>query len=736
MERARRTAVDAAISAVVGSARNSHERERKGLRKLIKREPRAPDNRYGVRYAAKGDSRRDIAAGSRTGEQGPAGRSSIDIESTPKTERLIECHPIVIPFNISQEALLEEMLKVLLSQYVVLRLRVYSLPYAAWLASRPRARRRLNHMFRSVIDRTKWWRDRLFYALNQSQVMSQRREVIVSGWLQNVRKKQGTLLRKKKFICEEALWVALCVHNDIAPHLEWYPNEDCMFDHRPRQLVDLLEVSLICSVMTDGRMFIIEFKDKSRPAIELCALSPEDCTMWVEGTKNTLSRLNCILDDNDYLPCPTEMSFPSSAESKKSAGGFAQPTTSFDENGLAQRARDALRLDDVASTGPSSPPRVTESNGIAAYEHIARGIALFTRPKPKPPVSSPPSGFSRQSKSIDRPPLPPRESEEHAGMSYSLPVPSRSLYDIPKTSISPKSPYDSFTTKPELPSNEVLLPRKKRLSSTSSDSSVGCATPESGYRQTSLWPPKHRVTFSDDDNEWSSDANNSLYSRPRSCQSEDASTLALELAMKKPRLVYLQLSTCIEHLALVEIDGRVWVAGWTPESNKHLGQVLRVGDEIIEIGEVEVKGIAQVPTLLHTQSIPGNPVSVRVRPVPTGRVCTFVKPLSGPKTLGITLHKKKNRIDAVARNSVMGKGHLPAVMDSYSTEKQYVSSVITDVDDTPMNPFASDEQLVRRLEAIRPGAVFAVTVHPHDFVKLLKTQLKQIKGYKRFIINN
>ncbi|KAK0397209.1 hypothetical protein QR680_002034 [Steinernema hermaphroditum] len=539
--------------------------------------------------------------------------------------------------------------------------------------------------------------------------MTQRREVIISGWLQNVRKKSGTLLRKKKFICEEALWVALCVHNDRAPHLEWYPNEDSMYDHRPKQLVDLLEVALISPVMTDSRMFIIEFKEESRSAIELCALSPDDCNAWVESARSTLNRLNCLQEDNHYLPCPMEMNFSPNGEQVESADENAQPATSFDENALAERSRDVIRLDDSMHL----PLQASESNGNAAYEHIVRALPLHLQLR---------KFFAdNQSQLID--PL-------FLLVWLSKAMRSQQEYRLRKAACTIF--HDCLRRPPTLTS--MIRLRHRTLEAT-----TFYYPTEKDHRrvlQTAAFNVRHPNQASGSELCSCQSTDDDLYSRPLSCQSDDSSTVALEQAMTKPRVVFLQLSVCVEHLALVEIHGRVWVAGWSAEYNKQLCQVLRIGDEIIEVGDVKVTGIQEVPGLFHTQSIPGNPVSLKVRPIPTGYVCSFVKPLSGSKTLGITLHKKKNRIEAVAKNSVAGKAHLPAVVAAFSRDKSYVSTVITDIDDTPMNPFANNDQLVRRLEAIRHGAVFTITVHPHDFVKLLKSQLKQIKGYKRFVIDN
>ncbi|TMS36794.1 hypothetical protein L596_003876 [Steinernema carpocapsae] len=445
--------------------------------------------------------------------------------------------------------------------------------------------------------------------------MAQPREVVICGWLQNVRKKTGTLLRKKKLMCDEAMWVALCVHNGRAPHLEWYPNEECMYDHRPKQLLDLLEVALVAR-SADPRMFVIEFKDENRPSLEFCALSPEESKRWVDGSRNTLNSLSCMIEDNYYLECPSER-FPILPDRRpgndvdENIMPSAAPNGWFlycfhligsAENAPVEVAREARRAD---INGTVIPPPTLQRNGT--YEHIVRGISLLNPERTSPPTTTPipqSRALMRQPRSIDRPPLPPRKDEEEDFAEW---VPSTSktndLYNVPKqpTNSIRNTLYDS------LPSPEpAQIPQHTRTRSTSSssDSSMECLSALNSQNAT-LKVTKRSVAFSDDDCDI---RNSEIYTRPRSSYSDDSATVALEQAFSKPRTICLQLSVCVEQLALVEVEGRIWVAGWTPEYNKQLNQMLRVGDEVLEVGGEQLNSMTQIPAVFHTHTIPGTPV--------------------------------------------------------------------------------------------------------------------------------
>lgn len=76
---------------------------------------------------------------------------------------------------------------------------------------------------------------------------------------------------------------------------------------------------------------------------------------------------------------------------------------------------------------------------------------------------------------------------------------------------------------------------------------------------------------------------------------------------------------------------------------------------------------------------------------------------------------------------------IPAKMTPFLYGRTEVAAVITEIDGIPMNLFATNEQFYKRLEKIPNGNEIKIIIQPHDFVKLIKQQLKTLKNLKRFL---
>lgn len=51
------------------------------------------------------------------------------------------------------------------------------------------------------------------------------------------------------------------------------------------------------------------------------------------------------------------------------------------------------------------------------------------------------------------------------------------------------------------------------------------------------------------------------------------------------------------------------IAGWNHEKDEHLQNIIHFGDELVQIGNVPIKGMEQIPNLFYTQATPGTPVN-------------------------------------------------------------------------------------------------------------------------------
>ncbi|VDM60286.1 unnamed protein product [Angiostrongylus costaricensis] len=271
-------------------------------------------------------------------------------------------------------------------------------------------------------------------------------------------------------------------------------------------------------------------------------------------------------------------------------------------------------------------------------------------------------------------------------------------YDIPKGYYNPLSRGASL-------SNMSSSPMDSTLSTTSL-----CSSLSSALRLWNSIPPE--------------DISASGYANVRS---------ELNMPNLKVRSVALNLSVLIEHVMFVQVEGRVWVAGWSEIRDRQLSLMFNVGDELIEVENVRVKGFASVIQLFYTLSTPGTPVNLLLKRIPLGKKYRLMKPISKNKEIGIQLHKNKNRIASVIPDSLADRRHLPVSMESPFKPGMETAVVITEVNNRRLNPFSKNGQLFKRLEEIRDGSEFEIVLHPHDFIKLMKEQIVNFRHYKSFL---
>lgn len=81
--------------------------------------------------------------------------------------------------------------------------------------------------------------------------------------------------------------------------------------------------------------------------------------------------------------------------------------------------------------------------------------------------------------------------------------------------------------------------------------------------------------------------------------------LRLQNEIKHPTGVRIQLSRkdCNNAIALVDVFGGVWVAGWKQKDNPMLYNLLHIGDQIINVDSVFVENAADVHKHLRRASI-------------------------------------------------------------------------------------------------------------------------------------
>uniref|UniRef100_A0A915BPM0 PDZ domain-containing protein n=2 Tax=Parascaris TaxID=6254 RepID=A0A915BPM0_PARUN len=607
--------------------------------------------------------------------------------------------------------------------------------------------------------------------------MSAQREIIKANWLQHkVRRKCGTLIRKKKIRYEEAEWVVLCVHNDRIPLLEWYFSEECSQAHRPSKVIDLLDSAFVTPVISDSRSFIIGFTHSSREPIELAALTPQDCSDWVRISMATLVRLRCINDSSNVytaLPDSVPMIYSNSAE----------------EHPLE------FSLDDEVPHSPAPAPPQESENRVSAYEHLTLAVDLCKLDTSDQNRSSESAAAEvsecartmRRKSSCGKdipPPLPPRDStlpssplitSSRAGSVYDFPrnclTPSTGMYGtlerhrhLSIASPSPVLPSTHSTTNSEygllpdagsilskeiappesearvnvkrgysIPSSTVVSPRGRRLSE-----NMGCPDGSSSLKNNGydvpqpatgadhfqlsplVAPPEGGVGSTGDTSSAASPP--TVKSSPPSLDSVYATPLGAHLKQLTP--IALQLTLCVENVAFVEINSRIWVAGWTASSDKHLAGVLRVGDELVEVGGIKVEAIGQLPALFYTSSTPGSPVNLSIRRIPYGTEYTLIK-TSRNYDFGVILRKHKNKLESVREGSPAFQAGLRAHITGM--HGAICSACVTHFNGRPLSLFSKNDELLSLIDTVPPMSEFTLIIQPYDFMKEIKREIKKMK---------
>ncbi|VDK43753.1 unnamed protein product [Anisakis simplex] len=60
---------------------------------------------------------------------------------------------------------------------------------------------------------------------------------------------------------------------------------------------------------------------------------------------------------------------------------------------------------------------------------------------------------------------------------------------------------------------------------------------------------------------------------------------------------------------------------------------------------------------------------------------------------------------------------------------QLTQACITSVDGHSLNLFARNDEVLKRIDAIRPLSKFILIIQPYDFIKELKRAVKKLKNF-------
>lgn len=269
------------------------------------------------------------------------------------------------------------------------------------------------------------------------------------------------------------------------------------------------------------------------------------------------------------------------------------------------------------------------------------------------------------------------------------------------------------------PANRSLIIDKR--SSSSKDSRLSMSTSDSDSRQSSSTRlSRISLTFS------------SIGDVQLSSTLSNSSEILNGDKLPSDYSITLSLTTLFEHIKLVTVIDKTWIAGWSRNMEKVMPGALHVGDQIVCVNDREIE--TGVHSYIYGNAIPGAPMRVTIRKQPHARTYTLVKPIHPSKwNLGIALHHGKNRIESIEEDSIAYRRGVPAEVPSIKDPTKMTPSAITDVNGKRLGLWSRNDELFRVLESVRDGAEFTMTLQPHDFVKAIKLAMKaQTKLYKAY----
>ncbi|KAI1724440.1 hypothetical protein Ddc_05677 [Ditylenchus destructor] len=622
------------------------------------------------------------------------------------------------------------------------------------------------------------------------------RNCVHSGELQvKIQKKSGTLRLKKKFVFGDELWVALCVHDNKIPLLEWYAKEASISSHEPLKVEDLLMCLFVNQSLRDDRCFTIGFTDENRPTLEFSAQTAQQCKFWVSIISSTLKRLNCLHESENIYSEFLSGEIQNPAEYSSHIRNIQAPSVS-----PPPTPRSVQRPPTISPTlerkrinlSDQIPIRLTNEAAAETSNCQREGTSPVAGPSCTSPLKLPvihhqQKKDSETSGDLTPPPLPPRtprttdtfpSTSSPPQNGASTKIRGKYQYDFPQ---SPPANYDMLSYNSQHDGAYSLLNFSHSLGKSLEEEHLYGAETRHQLTPNISSQSESRASTSSESQRSNPDENSYLAMGPQQrlpksfqydgekCSSVKNNFTNIETSSSTLKTISLLLTICIEDISFAEVGNKIWITGWNPVRDNLLKNLIHFGDEVVQIGNEPVRNINQIPALFYANSLPGMPIEIVIRPIPNGSTYSIAKPLNPKKSLGIAFHKKTNTIvlnddsnkmppnspKYIGDNAQVTFTRIPSKVPAYffargmvmsdknegsssdTLKRNYtiteVPAVITEVDGIPLNPFAKNEQFFQRLERFSQGTVFTVIIHPLDFVDALKDSLKLNKNYKRTI---
>ncbi|VDM38876.1 unnamed protein product [Toxocara canis] len=594
----------------------------------------------------------------------------------------------------------------------------------------------------------------------------------------------------QKIRYEEAEWVVLCVHDDRIPLLEWPTKVIDLLDsafvtpvisdsrsfiigftHSSREPIELAALTPEdCSDWVHTSMAtLVRLRCLNDSTNVYTALSDSAPTIYPNSTEQRPYQFS-LDDEVPHSSAPvlmateTETNEVSPYEHLALAVDFGNMSTS-DQNSScessAARVADAAKMRRKSECGKDIPPPLPPRDATLPSSPLIRDATLPSSPRLSSPRAGSVYDFPRNCVSSPKGVYGTLEHNRHSPINSPLSTTASPVSPLARSSdcglladgssilsqeIAPPKEMETRTHAKRgysIPSSIVITPRDQR---SLENAAVGCASvngtvknnaydiplcipSDNQFRSSSLVETAETQVVNST-SETSSSASPRTLKSPTPSNDLYASPVGTTLTKLTP--IAIQLTLCVESIAFVEINERIWIAGWTASSDKHLAGALRIGDELVQVGGVRVEEISHLPGLFYSSSIPGSPVNLLIRQVPYGTEYTFTKTCRN-YDFGVVLHKHKNKLEEVRGGSPAFQAGIRAHI--VGMNGTLTSACVTHFDGRPLSLFSRNDELLNLIGMVPFMSKFTLIIQPYDFMKEIKREIKKMKNYGVFVRN-
>ena len=182
-----------------------------------------------------------------------------------------------------------------------------------------------------------------------------------------------------------------------------------------------------------------------------------------------------------------------------------------------------------------------------------------------------------------------------------------------------------------------------------------------------------------------------------------------------------------QKIALVDCLNGVWVVGWDCKHYPRLAESIHIGDEVAKINDVRVTSAHMARKVLKTCST--DQVDFVIKRLPYAHVMAIRRHQNGQK-LGLQRFGGTAEITYVDPGGLAAEHGLSKHAKCIETEG-YCNWWITEINNRPLNLSFKGSEIECKLNAV--GKDISIVVHPSDFVKELKKQLRKMRNFKDYL---